>query len=153
MSRTRLHITVAAVVVFNDRFLFVEERDKIGGHKVLNQPAGHMEEDEDIVQAICREVFEETGLQLEPTAWLGISQLKSTNDHTYIRINFLFEPSTLPANYQPQDSDILALHWLSAAELLAQPIPVRSKLVTDAIECYTQQIRLPLTLIQPLITL
>lgn len=153
MSRSRLHLTVAAVIVFDNKFLLVEERDKLGGHKVLNQPAGHMEEDEDVISAICREVTEETGLVLQPSAWLGLSQLKASNQHTYIRVNFLFEPTGLPHTYQPQDSDILALHWLTEAELAAQSIPVRSQLVTDAIAAYRQGIRLPLSLITPLLTL
>lgn len=150
MSRSRLHLTVAAIIVFEGKFLFVEEQDKTGRHKVLNQPAGHMEEDEDLLHAVCREVLEETGLALTPTAWLGISQLKASNSHTYVRVNFLFEPEQLPARYQPRDNDILALHWLSPAELAAQAVPVRSQLVTAALDCYLQGIRLPLTLIQPL---
>lgn len=150
MSRSRLHLTVAAVIYYEGRFLFVEERDKLSGKRVLNQPAGHMEEDEDIISAVCREVLEETGLALIPTAWLGISQLKASNSHTYVRLNFLFEPDQLPDVYQAQDSDILALHWLSRTELATQTIPVRSQLVTDALDCYLQGTRLPLTLIQPL---
>lgn len=153
MSRSRLHLTVAAVIVFDGKFLLVEERDKLGGHKVLNQPAGHMEEDEDVLGAICREVFEETGLQLQPSAWLGLSQLKASNQHTYVRVNFLFEPASLPLHYQPQDNDILALHWLTLQELQQHSIPVRSQLVTDAIAAYQQGVRLPLTLITPLLTL
>ncbi len=151
MSRSRLHLTVAAVIVFDNKFLLVEERDKLGGHKVLNQPAGHMEEDEDLMSAVCREVTEETGLILKPDAWLGISQLQASNAHTYIRVNFLFEPTHLPTHYQPQDSDILALHWLDEAELAAQQIPVRSQLVTNAIMAYRQGIKLPLDLINPLL--
>lgn len=153
MSRSRLHLTVAAVIVFENKFLLVEERDKLGGHKVLNQPAGHMEEDEDVISAICREVTEETGLILQPSAWLGLSQLKASNQHTYIRVNFLFEPTSLPQQYQPQDSDILALHWLTKAELIAHPIPVRSQLVTDAVAAYQKGVRLPLNLITPLLVL
>lgn len=152
MSRSRLHLTVAAIIVFEDKFLLVEERDKLGGHKVLNQPAGHMEEDEDVLSAICREVFEETGLKLQPSAWLGLSQLKASNQHTYVRVNFLFEPTHLPPQYQPQDNDILALHWLTEQELQQHSIPVRSQLVTDAIAAYRQGARLPLNLITPLVT-
>jgi len=152
MSRSRLHLTVAAVIVFEGKFLFVEEHDKLTGHKVLNQPAGHMEEDEDIVSAVCREVLEETGLTLTPSAWLGISQLKASNSHTYVRVNFLFEPAQLPAIYHPQDSDILALHWLDYTELQTNALPARSQLVTDAIRCYSKGVRLPLDLIQSLVS-
>lgn len=151
MSRPRLHLTVAAVIAYQGKFLLVEERDKLSGHRVLNQPAGHVEENEDLITAICREVNEETGLTLTPTAWLGISQLQASNQHVYIRVNFLFEPTSLPCHYHPLDSDILALHWLSDTEVSAHHLPVRSQLVSDAIRHYHSQARLPLSLIQPLV--
>jgi phosphatase NudJ len=149
MSRELLHLTVAAIVCFEQKFLLVEEKDKLTGQRVLNQPAGHVEQDEDLLGAVKRELFEETGLTLEPSVWLGISQLKAANGHRYVRLNIVFEPNSLPAQYQPQDSDILALHWYSATELLQAALPLRSRLVSDAISLYTQGVRLPLSLIQP----
>lgn len=149
MSRDLLHLTVAAIVCFEQKFLLVEEKDKLTGQRVLNQPAGHVEQDEDLLGAVKRELLEETGLTLEPSAWLGISQLKAANGHRYVRLNIVFEPSSLPAQYQPQDSDILALHWYSANELSQAALPLRSRLVSDAISLYTQGVRLPLSLIQP----
>lgn len=149
MSRPLLHLTVAAVVYYQQRFLLVEEIDKLSGLRVLNQPAGHMEQDEDIITAVQRELYEETGLTLTPSGWLGMSQLKAADDHRFVRVNFVFEPTQLPAVYQPCDSDILALHWYNAQELLQQPLPLRSQLVSDAIALFSQGVRLPLDLIQP----
>ena len=149
MSREQLHLTVAAIVHFEQKFLLVEEIDKQTGHRVLNQPAGHVEQDEDLLSAVKRELYEETGLRLEPSAWLGISQLKASNGHRYVRLNFIFEPDKLPAHYQPQDSDILALHWYDSHQLSATTLPLRSQLVSDAIAAYRQGVRIPLTLIQP----
>lgn len=149
MSREQLHLTVAAIVQFEQKFLLVEEVDKLTGQRVLNQPAGHVEQDEDLLSAVKRELYEETGLLLEPSAWLGISQLKAANGHRYVRLNIVFEPQVLPAHYQPQDSDILALHWYSAEQLLHAGLPLRSGLVSDAINLYCQGVRLPLQLIQP----
>tara|TARA_Y100001963_G_C6739366_1_gene428107 strand:+ start:806 stop:1261 length:456 start_codon:yes stop_codon:yes gene_type:complete len=149
MSREQLHLTVAAIVYFEQKFLLVEEIDKQTGRRVLNQPAGHVEQDEDLLSAVKRELYEETGLQLEPSAWLGISQLKAANGHRYVRLNFIFEPDKLPSYYQPQDSDILALHWYDSHQLSATTLPLRSQLVSDAISAYRQGVRIPLTLIQP----
>ena len=149
MSRAQLHLTVAAIVQFQQKFLLVEETDKLSGLRVLNQPAGHVEQHEDLLSAVQRELFEETGLHLSPCAWLGISQLQAANGHRYVRVNFVFEPTSLPAHYQPQDNDILALHWLSAEQLQHTALPLRSALVSDAIALYQQGIRLPLQLIQP----
>lgn len=144
MSRPLLHLTVAAVLYFQGRYLLVQERDKNSGALVLNQPAGHVEENEDLISAVKRELFEETGLCLEPDAWLGLSQLKAANGHFYVRVNFVFTPTELPAHFQPQDNDILALHWLTLAELLNHPLPVRSDLVPDAIRLFEQKQLLPL---------
>uniref|UniRef100_A0A486XXL4 Nudix-like NDP and NTP phosphohydrolase YmfB n=1 Tax=Rheinheimera sp. BAL341 TaxID=1708203 RepID=A0A486XXL4_9GAMM len=149
MSRAQLHLTVAAIVQFQQKFLLVEETDKLSGLRVLNQPAGHVEQHEDLLSAVQRELFEETRLQLSPCAWLGISQLQAANGHRYVRVNFVFEPTSLPAHYQPQDNDILALHWLSAEQLQHTALPLRSALVSDAIALYQQGIRLQLQLIQP----
>ncbi|CAM3836223.1 NUDIX domain-containing protein [Rheinheimera salexigens] len=149
MSRSQLHLTVAAVVHYNNKFLFVEEIDKQSQLRVLNQPAGHVEENEDLISAICRELLEETGLNLAPTHWLGISQLHAANDHRYVRVNFIFEPSQLPEHYRSHDPDILALHWYSQQQLIDSGMAVRSQLVLDAIQLFQQGVRLPLNLIQP----
>lgn len=148
MDRSHLHLTVAAVVAYQGKYLLVEERDKQSLAFVLNQPAGHVEANEDLINAVERELYEETGLQLHADGWLGISQLITSNQHRYVRVNFYFEPKELPVVYQPQDADILALHWLSLQELAAHTLPERSQLVSDAIEQYEQGIRLPLALIK-----
>jgi phosphatase NudJ len=148
MDRSQLHLTVAAVVAYQGKFLLVEERDKQSLQLVLNQPAGHVESDEDLISAVERELYEETGLALTANGWLGISQLIASNGHRYVRVNFYFEPETLPSGHQPQDADILALHWLTLEQLAAHPLPERSQLVSDAILQYQQGVRLPLALIK-----
>lgn len=147
MNRAQLHLTVAAVLYYQNKFLLVEEIDKVTGCRVLNQPAGHMEADEDLLGAVSRELLEETGLSLGADSWLGISQLH-TDGLNFVRINFVFEPSELPTHYKPQDPDILALHWLTADELNNHALPVRSALVTDAVQSYLSGQKMPLKLIQ-----
>ena len=67
------HVTVACVVHAEGKFLVVEET--INGKALWNQPAGHLEADETLVEAAARELWEETGLQaqegrLRPIYWL-----------------------------------------------------------------------------------
>lgn len=148
MDRSSLHLTVAAVLYYHGKFLLVEERDKNTGQRVLNQPAGHVEPGESVIAAVERELYEETGLALSPCAWLGISQLNASNGHFYVRLNFVFMPTKLPTHVQPQDNDILALHWLSPEQLKAPALPLRSPLVLHATEQFFQQSWLPLSAIQ-----
>ena len=55
---TGSHITVAAVIEQEGRFLLVEELS--GGRAVYNQPAGHVEPRENLLEAVVRETREET---------------------------------------------------------------------------------------------
>lgn len=153
MDRSFLHLTVAAIVVHQQKFLFVEEIDKVSGRRVLNQPAGHVEANEDLNTAVCRELHEETGLILAPQGWLGLSQLLTAAQHRYVRVNFVFQPQPLPLAYQPLDPDILGLHWLTLDELLSHELPPRSPLVVDAIQRYQAGAMLPLSFIEDVVTL
>ena len=56
--RWKANVTVAAVIEKDGRFLMIEE--SIDGQKVLNQPAGHLERNESLLNAVKREVLEET---------------------------------------------------------------------------------------------
>ena len=65
----RPHITVATVVENNGLFLMVEEES--GGEIVLNQPAGHLEPNETLIDCAKREVLEETRWEVEIVSLLG----------------------------------------------------------------------------------
>ena len=63
-------ITVAAVTETDGRFLVVEER--INRRLVFNQPAGHVEQGETLLDAVVRETREETAWGFEPQQLLGV---------------------------------------------------------------------------------
>ena len=68
MTAWKPHVTVATVVEKNGKFLFVEEYTKGVTHAVFNQPAGHVECAETLIQAAVRETMEETGYAVNITA-------------------------------------------------------------------------------------
>jgi len=111
-------LTVAAIIERQGRFLFVEEADKVSGLPVINQPAGHVEPGESLIEAVRREVREETGLAFTPEAIVGLYPLKAANGKDYFRICFT---GSVPdaAVAAPEDPDILRCHWLTRAELAA----------------------------------
>ena len=66
----RPDLTVAAVVERDGQFLLVEER--VGNRMVFNQPAGHVERGEQLIDAVVRETLEETAWTFQPEALVGI---------------------------------------------------------------------------------
>jgi len=64
-------VTVAAVIERNNTFLMVEEL--IDGQRVINQPAGHLNDNESFVEAVIREVREETAWTFQPDALLSLA--------------------------------------------------------------------------------
>lgn len=138
-------VTVATVVEREGRFLFVEER--IRGVLVLNQPAGHLDPGEDLVDAAARETLEETGWQVEPTALVAIHQWRSPAEGTeFVRFCFAARPvGHDPA--RPLDAGIERAVWLSREEATRQPAAPRSPLVLRAIDDYLGGARWPLALL------
>ena len=51
--------------------------ETVAGRLVLNQPAGHLEPDESLVEAALRETREETGWDVRLTAFVGAYQWKA----------------------------------------------------------------------------
>src|SRR3954453_23468322 len=80
-------VTVAAIVERERRFLMVEER--IEGRLVLNQPAGHLEDRETLLDAVIRETREETAWRLTPEAVIGTYLWRNPeNERTFLRFAF-----------------------------------------------------------------
>lgn len=125
--------TVAAVIERDNRFLFVEEL--INNKMTLNQPAGHLEDNESLIEAVIRETQEETAWQFSPQSLVGIYQWRADNNDTYIRYCFTGDLiSHNPA--QALDPDIHQTIWLDLDAFLARKSHLRSPLVMDCIEDY-----------------
>ena len=135
-------LTVAAIVERAGRFLVVEETDPGYPHPVWNQPAGHVDPGEPLLDAVVRETREETGLAFTPTALVGIYQLRARNGADYCRVCF---SGAVPegAEARPEDpEEILACRWLTRDEIAAgRP---RSSVVLRCVDDYLAGVRLPL---------
>ena len=141
-------VTVATVVVADGRLLCVEER--VSGRLVINQPAGHLEPDESLLEAALRETREETGWDVRLTAFLGAYQWKApeTGRH-YLRFAFSAEPEQHdPA--RTLDEGIVQTLWLTPEELLAARDRHRSPLVWQAVSDHLAGHRSSLSVLQHL---
>jgi len=141
-------ITVAAVCEKHGRFLLVEEQSKSTQQIVFNQPAGHLEPGETIIDAVVRETLEETCCHFTPDALVGIYRLEAVNGKTYIRYTFTGSISDVDNNYD-LDPDIIRTHWLTPDSIHASA-SLRSPIVSNCINDYLSGIRYPLDILKEL---
>jgi 8-oxo-dGTP pyrophosphatase MutT (NUDIX family) len=128
------HMTVAAVIEQDGRFLLVQEC--IHGKSVLNQPAGHLEDDESLLAAVIRETYEETGWHLEPGGITGIYRWREpAEQQTFIRVAFRGQLLAHDAA-ATLDDGIEQTLWLTPAELEQQRERLRSPMVLRCIQDY-----------------
>jgi len=145
------HVTVAAVIENDGRFLLVEEQTDHG--LAFNQPAGHLEEGEDLMTAVKREVLEETAWQFEPEALIAV-QLWRRSPESPSFMRFVFTGQVF--DHQPGralDDGIIATHWLDRNQIAAKRHQLRSPLVLTSVEDYLGGQRHPLSLIQSFLDL
>ncbi|MFO1407470.1 MAG: NUDIX hydrolase [Steroidobacteraceae bacterium] len=142
-------VTVAAVAERDGRFLFVEER--AGGRIVLNQPAGHLEDGETLIDAVVRETLEETAWTFEPTGIVGLYLWKrGPGGRTFLRVAFR---GVLVAHdpARPLDRAILRTRWLNRTQLAAPGQRLRSPLVLTCVDHWLAGADHPLSLLNHLI--
>lgn len=145
------HVTVAAIIERDNRFLLVEEETPRGLQ--FNQPAGHFEENEDLIAAVKREVYEETAWQFEPEHIISIQLWRRNPDYpTFLRVCFTGSCHSYDPN-QPLDEGIVATHWLTRHEIFQQRQRLRSPLVLIGIDEYLSGQRHPLSLLKSFLDL
>jgi ADP-ribose pyrophosphatase YjhB (NUDIX family) len=138
----RPHVTVACVVAEGDRYLMVQEQVK--GCLAYNQPAGHLEDGESLLNAAVRETLEETGWTVELLHLIGIHQWRST-EHGNAVIRFSFAARAISHDPdRPLDTGIQRALWLTRAEIAALGERLRSPLVLQSIDAWLAGQRLPL---------
>jgi 8-oxo-dGTP pyrophosphatase MutT (NUDIX family) len=139
------HATVAAIVEQDGKFLLVEESTDRGNR--FNQPAGHLEDNESLLQAVVRETLEETAYQFEPQALLGIYHWKHEhNDTTYLRFAYIGSVS----NHQPLlalDEGIIRAVWMTIDEIRSKHLLLRSPQVLSCVEDYLRGQKFPLSVV------
>ena len=140
------HITVSTVLEQEGKLLFVEEL--IDGQRVINQPAGHWEDNETILEASVRETLEETAWTYEPDSIIGIYHWKHpANNETFLR--FCFTGTLL--THEPGrtlDKEIIQAIWLSPDELAQRSVEHRSPLVSTCVNDYLSGQRFDLSVLK-----
>jgi 8-oxo-dGTP pyrophosphatase MutT (NUDIX family) len=141
----KLDLTVAAIAEQDGRFLFVQER--AARRVVLNQPAGHLEAGESLVEAVVREAREETGREFGPESVTGLYLWRGSAGRTVLRVAFAGRVGGRdPA--ATLDRAIIRTLWLDREQLAGRAAEHRSPLVLLGVDDYLRGIRYPLELLR-----
>jgi len=137
------NVTVAALIEDRGRFLLVEEHTSDG--LMLNQPAGHLEEGESLVEACVREAMEETAHPFTPRELVGIYQWRRPDGEvTYLRFAFAGDAGEAIAG-RALDEGIVRAVWMTPDEIEGSRQRHRSPLVWACVQDWQTGIRLPLS--------
>jgi 8-oxo-dGTP pyrophosphatase MutT (NUDIX family) len=140
----KFDLTVAAIAEDNGRFLFVQER--AARRVVLNQPAGHVEAGESLVEAVVRETREETGREFRPDAVTGFYLWQGPAGRTTLRVAF----TGRVADRDPSlalDRAIIRTLWMDREQLARRAAEHRSPLVQLCVEDFLRGARFPLEML------
>jgi 8-oxo-dGTP pyrophosphatase MutT (NUDIX family) len=139
------HATVAAIIERDGKFLMVEEL--IHGERQFNQPAGHLDPDESLIDAVIRETQEESAWQFVPEAVTGIYLWKHPgNGKTFLRVAVCGSCK----NHDPEqelDKGIIHAVWKTRDELIDTSCKLRSPMVINCIDDYLAGKRYPLDIL------
>lgn len=136
------NVTVASIVELDGKFLMVEEESPVG--PVLNQPAGHLESNESMEDAVIRETLEETGYRFTPEAVIG-SYLwhNGDNETTYYRSTY--SGSVCDKIIATElDEGIIRTLWMTRDEIIANESRLRSPVILESLNDYLLGKRYPL---------
>lgn len=138
-------VSVAALVERDGRFLVVEE--VIEGRQVINQPAGHLEDNESLLAAVRRETLEETGWHFEPENLTGVYRYRTPRRGiTFLRFCFCGSVGA----HEPErelDTEIQRVSWLTRDALEHRRDELRTPMVLRCIDDYLAGARYPLALL------
>lgn len=148
-ERFRPSVTVAAIVERGGRYLLVEEHTSDGLR--LNNPAGHLEPGESLLQAVQREALEETAREFTPEALVGVYLARlpgrdGAEAVTYLRFAFCGQVGE-PIAGRALDEGIVRTLWLTPAEIEACKARHRSPLLSRCIADHRNGARHPLQIL------
>ena len=139
------NVTVAAIIEQDGKFLLVEELTSQG--LKLNQPAGHLEANESLLEAVIRETREESAYVFEPQHLIGVYRWHANStDTTFLR--FAYSGRILAHHVgQALDQGIVRTVWMTVEEIRTSASHHRSPLILQCVEDYLAGKRYPLELI------
>lgn len=148
LTRWAPRATVAAVIERDGKYLLIEEDTRDGLR--WNNPSGHLELGESLIEACIRETREEAGWEFKPDALVGVylHRFMTTQgaDLTYLRFCFSGQLGEHFVN-QPLDEGIVRAVWMTYDEVESCANCHRTPLVMQGLDDYRKGCRYPLSIL------
>ena len=140
-----MEIIVGGLIEKDGKFLLVQEAKKKCYGK-WNIPAGHLDNNETIFEGAIREVFEETGFEIEITGILQIGNKKFI-DRKFVLM--IFSSAIISGEISYDKSEILDVKWFTYEEILNMKDNLRDPvLIVNAVKAYIDNKIVSLDLIE-----
>lgn len=107
-------IVAGGLIEKDGKFLLVKENQKICKGK-WNIPAGGVDDNENVIDAAKREIFEETGCTAKIN---GILEIINQNLENVDLLLFIFDAELVKENIQSDGEEISDIGWFSYEEIL-----------------------------------
>lgn len=118
MRRNELAVFTNMCMVYDDEGnVLVQERSS-EDWPGITFPGGHVEKGESFVEAVKREVWEETGLTIEQPVLCGMKQFQDENDARYM----VFFYKTNQYHGELRSSSEGEVFWVKREELMTYPL-------------------------------
>jgi 8-oxo-dGTP diphosphatase len=114
MAQNGTVLVVSVSIVKDDEVLMIKE-NKLNAVNKWNFPSGRMEPKEDILNAACREIKEETGLDVELTNTTGIYNFVSSSGNQVILFHFTGEITG--GSLHLEEKEIIDCGWFKVIDL------------------------------------
>ncbi|MBG9544333.1 DNA mismatch repair protein MutT [Cytobacillus firmus] len=114
MIQNEIVLVISTTIVQDGKVLMIKENKATVKNK-WNFPSGRVEKGEDILEAACREVKEETGLDVKLTHTTGIYNFISSTDHQVILFHFIAQITG--GFLSLQEEEIADSKWVNLSNL------------------------------------
>lgn len=144
---------VGAIIEHDGKFLLVQEGKQKPDSGKWNQPAGWIDIGENAIQAVVREIKEETGLEFNPTGIIGIYSLYRHNNKKRVSskphvLKLIFRGNVTGGNLILFSEEISSVEWFTLTEIESMdPSYLRDPDIIDEIKDYLSGQCFPLEII------